>query len=175
MMNRDLDRAQTAIDAVLVSMSAAAHTKAEAYRQKFRFSLAIGNAAGVVYSLTMMTNANPILPWWHVLPSAWLFVAGAGLGSAMLLASSKAEEGRWATLSGAQIIDHADTVDQANAQLKVENAESRMEEALAIQKDGQKATERYSRLSLGLEVSAAAAFIAGVVYPLVILTARALA
>jgi|GEM_PF-6689827 len=172
-MEKELSRAQAAVDTFLVSMAGEAQTRAEAYRQKFRFSLAIGNAAGVVYSLTMMTNPKPILPWWHVLPSAWLFVAGAGLGSAMLLAASKAEEGRWATLSGTQFVDHADTLNQVNDLLKVEGVESRTAEAASIQADGITATRRYSALSLWLEGSAAGAFVAGVIYPLVILTARA--
>lgn len=173
----EMNELQTKLDANIGAFASLAGDRATAYRQRFRFSLAIGNAAGLVYVLTMITADTPVLPWWHVLPSAWAFVGGTVAGTVMLFVASLASEttsNRWRTHL---LSDVAGRLDRIRDGLVAGGVE--LEEVTATNNDATLETDlakwakRYGIAALVLEVAAALAFVVGVLFPLIILTARA--
>lgn len=177
----DLSARATRLSAALAAQGTASHESAAAgavaYRQRFRFSLAIGHGAGLVYVGAMITSNSPIIEWWHILPSAWCFVLGVMASGALLIIASIEKSlvsDRWRLTvllpQRAQIDDLANELDELKGTKRTPKSPLPPDDDLIA---SIALTERRLVLtSRVLEVSSAALFVAAVLYPLIVLSSR---
>lgn len=175
MQKAEVDLIAKALDDQVEALISASRGAAAAYRQRFRFSLAIGNAAGLVYVGATLTSGNSILELWQVLPSAWCFFTGIVAGAAMLFVASLAST----TTSNRWSAHRLRSADERLQELKTElvapgGSVSAREEVSAADTETNmtKVSRRYGTLALVLEAVSAAGFLAGAVYPLIVLSTQ---
>lgn len=171
----EIDRFKSLIDSEVEALAASALEQAVAYRQRFRFSLAIGNGAGLVYVGAMMSSGTAALPWWHVLPSAWCFFLGAVCAGAMILVRSLAsitKSNRWKAVT---LVAASKRIREARAELEPALVEEESDTAAEEEALASRLEKRATWYGIGawtLEIGAAITFVAGAAYPLIVLSGR---
>lgn len=171
----ELDRFKALLDAEMEALAEKALEQAMLYRQRFRFSLAIGNGAGLVYVGAMMSSGTAALPWWHVLPSAWSFLIGAGCAGTMIFVrslASTAKSSRWKAVTLVEASQRIRAAMRERDGAAVENESGRENEERNMAQKFEKESARYGIAAWVFEIGAAIAFVVGAAYPLIILSSR---
>ena len=173
----ELSGLKSALDIEAQELVKAANSAAVAYGQRYRFSLAVANGAGVVFIGAVLTSDKSVLQWWNVLPSAWCFAGGALASGLMFWFANVAHTARgerWTMHRLAPMMRKIDAAREALIEAGVEYTGKATEIDETLAKLAVR-SQRCERASNFLEFVAATAFAAGALYPIIILTRRAMA